>query len=408
MKFAILLATFVAVISNQTCFAQVTHLTESQWVKTTDGNLVGRVILPAKGGAASAVENAVVAIVGKDGEIQTASAKTDSKGRFSIAGVKPGVYAMTARADYVFACCAMHVLDNDAHNQYPSSVEIAAANIDFTTVKTAIIRYLPPKVREFDYSIAKANLDGLSPLVTGTDFFRVAQSSDGMRGRLHQAGAEVAKLDQARLTNVFIMINGPEAARAVTNEKGEFTIKQLDPGHYSLMAIGPDGLGMVGFELVSADTDESVATTADGKTLVGIGAGGCCQEFAMQIAPPCEQIISDVVISEQVVAAPCDSCGQAIDSCGCQPVDPCGCGVGVPLEGAVEAVGTPVAGGYGGGGGGYYGGGGGGGGGFAGGGGLGTIAGLAGLAGVIVAVADDDDAGSGGIVVPEPISPAIP
>lgn len=417
MKFLTQIACLAALISCQTAFGQVTHLTEKQWVKSVDGNLQGRIILPTEGGAASAVKEATVALVDRDGKILKASAKTNAKGEFQIAGVKPGVYALTARADYVFACCAMHVLGNEADKAFPTSVEIAAANIDFTTVKTAVIRYMPPKVRDFDFSIEKANLTALTPQVTGKDFFRVIQSGDGMRGRLHCAGAFGDELDEAQLTNVFIMKNGLEAARTVTNENGEFTIDKLDPGQYSLMAIGPEGLGMVGFELVSAE-DSIAQTTTDGKQFVGVSANCCCQEFAMQVAPPCEQIISDVVISEQVID-PCGGCGQPVDACGCgQVVDPCGCGAGVPIEGEIidDGFGTPLAGGYGaGGGGGYYGGGGGGGGGLlGGGGGFGAIAGLAGLGGVIAAVADDDDGnaagggGGGGVIIPPPASPAVP
>ena len=421
---------------------RVNTLTVNQWVQpTADGVLQGRIVVPGPNGTSKAVENADVAIVAQNGKVLQSSSKTNTNGQFTIKGVEPGVYALSARADFVFAACAMHVLDSDlvGEQEFPQQAEISAANVDFTTVKTAVIRYLPPKAKSSRATIKDVQLDALANQVCGEQSFRVAQTSGGLRGRLHSAGADGATLSGAQRTNVFIIKDGIEVARTITDEKGRFDIAKIGAGNYSLMAVGPDGLGMIGFELVDEDAldTKSAAVTADGKQFVGLlGGGCCCQELAMQVAPMPETIVQDVVVAEQPVAS-C-GCGQPVDQCSCGvPVDPCGCDGTVVDGGAivdggmivdggivdggavVDGFGTPVAGGgfapgYGGGfgGGGFSGGGGGfsgGGGGFIGGGGaggLGGLAALAGIGGVIAATTSDDS--DDVVVVPPAVSPVVP
>ena len=403
----------------------INHLTVNQWIHPAEeGTLVGKIVIPSSNGQVEAVKNASVAMLGRDGEVIRGLAKTNDKGAFIMKDVKPGVYALTARADNVFACCAMHIIDDKtaAGHDFPSQAEVAAAKVDYTMVNTAMIRYLPPTYKNTNVTIDSAEFDSLSKRVCGQDVFRVAQTEGGMKGQLHPAGARGAHLENSHMTNVFIIKDGLEVGRAITNEQGYFTIETLEPGDYSLLAVGPDGLGLVGFELV----DPTVAAQAsnalsDGNvTLVGQLGGCCCNQFAMQVAPMPEvvNVVEDVVVSEAPVESSCcGGCGEAIDACGCGvPVDPCGCGTPIAGDGVVlDEFGVPVAGGgyvpgggggFMGGGGGFYGGGGGGGGFIGGGGGLGGLAGLAGVAGVIAATTSDDS--NPNISLPLPISPASP
>lgn len=390
----------------------VNHLTMNQWVRVSaDGSLTGRVFLPSAGGRAEALADVSVAIMSRDGEVLRA--KTDAKGMFQISDAAPGVYALTARGENVFACCAMHVVGADSATEVelPGQADIAVANIDYTIVNTAVIRYMPPNVKSIDASLAGADLNGLKDRIRGEDVFRVAQTDGGMKGRIHVAGAKQASLTDAELTNVFLFKDGMEIDRTLTNQKGSFEFDNIAAGNYSLMAIGPDGIGLIGFELVDPAAEALSATNGvagDGTQLVGFGhlfGGGhqnqcCCEEFAIQVAPcpevvTCvEEVVSEVVISETIID------------------EGCGCGVpGEILEGEVvmDGFGTPLGGagygpGYAGGGGGFGGGGGGfGGGGF---GGLGGLAGLAGIGAIIAATSDDDD--NNAITAPIISSPSIP
>lgn len=392
--------------------AVVNHLTMNQWVRVAaDGSLSGRVFLPSAGGRAEALADVSVAIMSRDGQVLRA--KTDSKGMFQIQNAEPGVYALTARGENVFACCAMHVVGSDTATkvELPTQADIAVANIDYTVVNTAVIRYMPANVASADTSLADADLDGLKDRIRGQDVFRVAQTDGGMKGRIHVAGARQSSLTDAQLTNVFLFKDGMEIDRTLTDARGSFDFDNIAAGNYSLMAIGPDGIGLIGFELIDP-TAQAVSANAgvadDGTRLVGFGhlfGGGhqsqcCCEEFAIQVAPcpevvTCvEEVVSEVVISETIVD------------------EGCGCGVpGEILEGEVvmDGFGTPLGGagfggpGFAGGGGGFGGGGGGFGGGF---GGLGGLAGLAGIGAIIAATSDDDD--NNAVAAPIVASPSVP
>jgi uncharacterized membrane protein YgcG len=404
----------------------VNHLTMNQWVQlSSDGMLEGQILLPTSSDAS--LKDVSVAMMSRDGEVFRS--KTNSEGEFSIEGIEPGVYALTARGNNTFACCAMHVVSDKGSESYPEVARVSVANVDYTVVNTAIIRYLPPNVKSNAASISKAKLEGIADQVIGDDLFRVAQSDGGMKGRLHLAGAIGDDLAGATQTNVFIFKDGMQIDRTLTDEDGMFEIDRIKPGDYSLLAIGAGGVGLIGFELVDeSEVTETVSNTSnDGTRLVGFRkhrkqGGCCCQEFAMQVAPMPEVVscVEEVIVSEPIVSAPIE--GGCDMGCGCGT-----CGGGEIIDGGIvmDGVGTPIAGGgfvpgdagfapgYGGGGfgpgfggGGFSGGGGGFGGGFGGGGGLGGLAALGAVGGVIAATSDDDN--NAAIFAPVAASPAGP
>jgi hypothetical protein len=272
----------------------------------------------------------------------------------------------------------MHVIDNNPDGTFPNVAEVVIANVDYTVVNTAVIRYLPPNVKTDDLSmsISDAKLDGLADRVCGQDTFRVAQFNGGMKGRIHLAGAIGSNLAGADMTNVFIFKDGMEIDRTLTDENGQFVIDRIRPGYYSLLAVGPGGLGLIGFELVDeAELTETAAITSSaGERLVGFGhhqPSCCCQEFAIQVAPMPEVVscVEEVILSEIVVDSGFGD--QIIDG-------------DVVMDGICSPVpGGGITGGYAGGGG-YVGGGGGGGGG-------GGFAALVGIGGIIAAATSDNN-----------------
>ena len=249
------------------------HLTMNQWVQVAEnGSLTGRVFLPQAGGQSEVLADVSVAILARDGEVLRA--KTNSGGEFQIADVRPGVYALTARGKNAFACCAMHVVDSGqaAGLEFPQQADIAMAGLDYTAVNTAVIRYLPPSVKEQKVNFSNVDLSGLKNRVCGESLFRVAQSADGMKGKLHVAGANSTDLSSAGTTNVFLYSEGREIARTLSSPSGEFDFEEIDPGFYSVLAIGPSGIGLIGFELVDQselDQDQTAMVAADGTQLVG-------------------------------------------------------------------------------------------------------------------------------------------
>ncbi|MEM9587750.1 MAG: carboxypeptidase-like regulatory domain-containing protein [Planctomycetota bacterium] len=383
-------------------------LTLNQWVRADDGQAVkGRVVLPTVDATANAIANAQVVLSHRDG--QAIRTTTDQDGNFSLMGLQPGVYALIARgpSGSSFACCALHVVDGSqaGSDAYSSQFEVGAAKLRHQTIKSAVVRYLAPSTDSAS-SIEAARLDALSSKVCGDDFFRVAQVDGGMIGRLHTAGAKEARLPDAGLANVFVLQGDKEVARTVSDESGRFQIDSLQPGQYSMVAVGQAGLAVAGFELVSeTDVLQSGQPADSGYSFVTrLGRRcGCCREMAVQVAPlpevsccveevvladPCceEVVVGDPVVGETIVDG-----GMA----GAVPVD----GFGTPLAGGGFAPGGYA------GGGGFAGGGGGGGGFVGGGGGLAGLAALGGIGGVIAATASDDD----DQIIPPPVaSPSTP
>jgi len=370
--------------------ADVPQLVVNQWVRYEAGTpLTGTLILPQANGQGTQILSACVAMVGDNGMAQCA--QTDADGSFQFDNVKPGIYALTARGKDVFSVVALHVIDSadpDAAG-YPATVEMPAAKIAYATVKSAIVRYLPPIGAAVPtVGIQNVKFDELSDKVVGNELFRVAKTDEGMVGRIYTAGARGSMLPAAAYTNVFVTKNGDEVARTVTDERGNFSIQQLPVGEYSLLSVGPSGLGLVGFELVDVDAEvaskraEATARSAIGETLVAQidMSCGCVQSFEMQCAPVVE--VSQCM--QEIVEAPCCTVEEVVISE--VPCDTCG---GEIVE---EGFGSPMpGGGYAGGGGGYGGGFGGGGGGFGGGGGLLGLAAVGGIAAAAIAASDNNN-----------------
>ena len=236
-----------------------------------------------------------------DRQGKTLRAKTNDAGMFTMKGVEPGVFALTARGKGVFACCAMHVVNDEtaSSDMLPRQVEVAAAAIDYTIVKSAILRYLPPSPKDNSYSILNADLQGISDKVVGENLFRVKQIDGGLKGRIHVAGAEGKQLGDAGLLNIFLVHRGEVIDRVISRRNGSFEFGDIAPGEYSILALGLSGIGMAGFELV----DEAVAnqisadssrTSSTGETFVAVfdQCCCCCDEFAMQIAPLSQAIVA--------------------------------------------------------------------------------------------------------------------
>ena len=390
----------VAVASEPITDPVVEHLTNQQWVEMdVDGTVVGRVIATT-GGDIVGIADAEVTLISGDNDALMAT--TDGDGRFEVYGATAGIYAITARAEGHFGCCAMHIVDPTmpAADEIVSEALISTAAVDFTDVQTALIRYLPPVFNPIDRQVEDADLRALKPYLLSDDNLKVRQRNGGVDGFIIRPGAMRATLLGAENHNVFLFRDGIEVGRTLTRADGHFRFDGIEIGDYSLIAVGADGVGSAGFELVAQTAASTVSVRGtDGTVLTQTVANPCCNAFAMQIAPPTEtvgavqgNVISDTVISEQII-------GETI--------------LGAPIGGPVAGGFVPGA-GFGGGGiaggglaggGGFAGGGLGGGGGLFGG-GIGRLATLGGLAAAIAIAASDDDDN----VVPAPAvaSPDMP
>lgn len=376
-------------------------LTMNQWVHlSAEGGLRGRVVISARDGKATAVDGAELRLRSSDGTIVRGN--SDADGGFQFADIAPGIYTFVASTAETFATAALHVMpfDQQQSSGLPSVVNLSAAEIPPATVAMAVQRYLPPQINQQSPSMETARLDQLADQIVGSDLHLVAQTNGGFTGQIFVAGATGSELNTPSRTNVFVFHQGSEVARSLTDDQGRFQLTGLPLGQYSLLAVGRDGIGSIGFVLVNQELQEARLRSQSGGAQTLVAEPGCClvqPEFAMQIAPlagACE-----IVQELPVAAIPCDPCGAPIPACGCGEV----------VEGTVveepPLTEPGTAGSFGGGGYGGFGGGGGGGG--FGGGGFGGIGALGGLGAVIAAVAGGGDS-SAPILQPVIVSPNQP
>ncbi len=354
---------------------------------TQPGEFKARVVMPFQSGV-TAVPNSRVTLHGQKGAIH--HGMTNIHGDVTLSDVAPGVYAMTAKADGVFACYSMHVLQPGGDQKCPDKAEIACALVNARQFETIVMPYVASHHSRDELTTS----DGV--LVKHMDRLQkaadpVVLSSGRVVGHLSSATNEAAEQ-----MNVFLFKNRKVIGRAISNQKGRFEFEDLQPGVYSLVAVGPHGLAAVGFELV-----EQVAGTARvdrrGPNFVSLlQQPPVDATLDLEVIPMTEEEIEEVIGVEEMEEEEEDDDDPLVmfDDLG----NPLATG-DVPLDG----VGAPFAGG---GGGGFVGGGGGGG--FAGGGGgsggLGSSAGIAAIAGVAAAVSNDSD----DLFVPQAASNVVP
>jgi hypothetical protein len=306
-------------------------------------------------------------LIDQFGKPAAAATESDKTGRFTLTGVKPGVYTLMIRGDGTFACCAMHIVSKEV--PISEQFEIAAGAVEFSVVRSAILRYMPTG------QVSKVEFDpSNNPMATDRAFtgesVRLSQYEGGLRGRLTRAGFNDNPGAQA--ANVVIYRDGIEVARTLTDAKGYFQVDELAPGSYSVLGSGKDGFGLMGIELVNPLTVQTAQGTTDGATTL-VAQTESSDTFIMQVAPGPITVIEDRLISEEEV----DEGGLLLPDGGYDP--------------------TAMGGSFGGGGGG-------GGGGVGGGGSLRGLAVLGGIGAAIAIGASDDDS----IDTPPVISPSLP
>jgi len=358
----------------------------NQWIRQSeDGSIQGRIIVPEAGGTALAVSPAAVALANESGIVS--ETKTGEDGTFEFDDVAPGVYTVITRGtNDIGAIVALHVVafGDDRASGLSSSIQVSAASVDFASVNSTLIRYLPPsRLESTAGSIDNVDVNTISQRVVGPAFHRVAQSNGGMVGQVYGVGAIGNALTPSTQSNVFLFKNGIEIERLLTDGVGRFEVASMEPGIYSALIVGSTGSGLVGFELVGDAARSFANSGSNGETLTSAIQEGVASQFVLQLAPGdavvdtfqgMGDVVSDTLVSEEVVGE------EIVDD-----------GFGVPMGG----------GGFGGGGGGF---GGGGGGGIGGGGGL---LGL-GAIGAAIAAAVSGNNGDRVIVTPPPATPATP
>ena len=341
--------------------SSLNQLFNKQWVCLTKEGSIDGSLVQLVGNDKTPLAGLPVSLV-RDGEVAH-SAVADNAGSFKFVNVKTGSYSLVTRTNESIAAFSLQVLD--AENTHLDS-----------TVEVRVVRPAGMKVKEILRSqtlpayAVRTELPQVSkdPLGDSRSFSKSQFVKLDANGKLvGQLGSVLPSADMSDMV-VYVLKNGEEVAKAISDKQGNFSISGLRPGVYGFVAAGNSGFAATSFQLVD---NASASIAADGSRFVSNMLDACgqmnvevvqCCEVAV-----CEQPVQTVV--ETVVQSPIDPGVVPVDNCG--SASTCGCG-----------------GGFGGG----FGGGGAGGGGLGRGGlGLGGLAAIGGLTALGIIAADNNN-----------------
>lgn len=306
------------------------QLTVTQWVcADADGKITVQLVVPAGKGSVEPLPKATVRLLGSMN--RRFHATTDAAGQAVFADVPPGAYAVVGSSQSCYGCYSVHVVETNRRHRdrFPASATIACGWQSESQCSDAVTRYLP-----IAYSLDSLHLEnaGVSELPSRRGDVavpRVVRWEGGMVGHLYQPTDhgnvldpldQLGRLDPAENANVFLYQNGNRIRHQITDDGGRFEFPNLASGVYSLISVGPDGVAVMGFELV-----DPAMPSRNGSP------------FAEQLA---STLIADVAdFSLQVVPF---TWGLADDAC-CQPSPCCGDAIGLPVEEGTATVPTPGA-----------------------------------------------------------------
>jgi len=309
-----------------------------------------------------------------------AQAKTSSEGTFRVDGLAPAIYSFVANGPDGFYASSHQITPGggrfDATVVHPVNVPVIAKLIRDQLGNA-------PRTGAISFSDPAANLGGAAPAgVTETPAFRLA--NDG-RLRIRAKGIRNANTAQgASPSTIYFLQSGSVVGEAKADATGVFDVSGIVAGEYSMLIV----------------TRQTPRDAAAGPLSPGVVAFGVRVEPAAASGPDVVQQPSgneESFVATALLQDPGTNELNGVDSVPPETIPPLG---GPPAE---EVVGPPAMAPGGGGFGGGMGGGAGGGGGLGGGGLLGLLGLGAGLAGLGVALANDDNGGSS-----TPASPATP
>jgi hypothetical protein len=233
-----------------------------------EGQLQGRVAILVRPFDAPVAANAVTVYLVQSGAI-VARTGLDSDGVFQ-ANVTPGVYSVIAVGSGGFAASSVHVLGPNGIDDDFTHAAVTQGSQDLrknTSARIIDLVAVPPAHFEVLERLMEQHVRVRPRLVLSTSEPRnaVEQSSDGSHPgataihdpmsahmvRMRQDGCLIGRMRRLHLQtgrpvpvhplSVFFIRNGVSTEGAPTDENGEFELSGLEPGPYSVVAVGPDG-----------------------------------------------------------------------------------------------------------------------------------------------------------------------
>lgn len=223
--------------------------------------------------------------------------RADEMGRFRFNSVRPGPYGLIGFGEGALFAFGVKILayNEDFVGKCPSNVQITAAPND-TTINMDWIRYFAPAVEFRVYGryvsddpynqkvwtermmqTGAGSLDGNAELFGPARLFGILGLSEKMPdaipatsivshpvsltedgrliGRIHQISSIHGRPVDLRDTRVMLMKNDGVVMAETADNYGVFEFFGVEPGTYSVAAVGEDGLGCIGIEVVNFSGD---------------------------------------------------------------------------------------------------------------------------------------------------------
>jgi hypothetical protein len=210
-------------------------------------------------------------------------------GTFSFNNVRQGCYALVGWGEKGFFAYGLNILDFNPETApaMPPALEVIAFQ-NQTSINIDWIRFFAPQViyRVYgrypqgegpDDDAALFGLEGLVsyapkvPAATSISARPVRLTSDGrMVGRVHQMTSLTGRPVDVRTTRVMLFQGDDVVKSTETDNYGVFEFQGVSSGQYGLVAVGVDGMGMVGITVGSGEQDETM--NALGELVEGDGA----------------------------------------------------------------------------------------------------------------------------------------
>jgi hypothetical protein len=238
----------------------------ANWVMVdSNGLLRGTVI-----GFNSAPVGDVTVNLIQDGQVVNTT-RVNDQGQFSFNNVQQGTYGLVGFGSESFFAFGFDAIRNSDNPRAiaPQSLTVMAAP-NQTNINTDWIAFFGPKVKYRVYGVFESRegtedperlygTDGISTHYpeafpsTSIQSHAVTTLSDGrLIGRVHQIDSINGRPVDVRNTRVMLLRNNDVYAATSTDNFGVFAFTRIEPGYYSLVAAGDDGVAAIGLEVVNA------------------------------------------------------------------------------------------------------------------------------------------------------------
>lgn len=238
----------------------------ANWVMVDANGLLRGTVIGFEGAAATDLQVKLL----KNGQV-VSTTNVNKQGQFSFNNVQQGTYGLVGFGDgqfFAFGFDAIRNSNNPKANA-PRSITVMAAPNE-TTINTDWIAFFAPEVRFRVYGRfasregsddppALYGTEGISvhypeavPATTIQSHAATALSDGRLVGRVHQIDSLNGRPVDVRNTRVLLLQNDDVFAATSSDNYGVFEFTDIEPGFYTLVAAGDDGLAAIGLEVVDS------------------------------------------------------------------------------------------------------------------------------------------------------------